>query len=276
MAIKRITGSTPSRRFMTGLEKTDITVQSSHKPLTRPLPKLSGRDSSGQISVRHHGGRQKRKYRVIDFKRNKFDIAGTVSSIEYDPNRSSNISLIIYPDGEKRYILTPEGIQVGDKVVSGQKVEPKIGNASILKNIPVGSVIHNIELIAGRGGQIARSAGSYGTLMAVDNGWAHIKMPSSEIRKINEDCMATIGSLGNSDWKNIVLGSAGRARRMGRRPSVRGVVMNAHDHPHGGGEGRSGIGMKHPKTPWGKPALGKKTRNKTKSSNTFILEGRKR
>lgn len=274
MAIKKTGGSTPSRRFMTNV-KENITRKHPLKRLTTVLGKTGGRDSSGRVSVRHIGGRHKRMYRLIDFKRDKFDVTARVTTIEYDPNRTSLIAQINYKDGEKRYILAPLGLEVGNEVISGEKVEPKLGNAMKLKNVPVGAVIHNIELIPGRGGAIVRSAGSSATLMAKEGGYAHIKMPSTEVRKVSLESMATIGSLGNIDWKNITIGKAGRSRRMGIRPTVRGVAQNPSSHPHGGGEGRSGIGMNSPKTPWGKPALGKKTRNK-KKSNKLIVERRKR
>jgi large subunit ribosomal protein L2 len=274
MAIKRLGGSTPSRRFMTGV-KENISKKRPLKGLSEILVKTGGRDSSGRVSVRHIGGRHKRFYRVVDFKRDKFDVPGRVVSIEYDPNRTSFIAQINYKDGEKRYILSPLNLEIGNEVMSGQKVEVKIGNSMPLKNMPVGTVVHNIELIPGKGGAIVRSAGSQAMLMAKEGGWAHLKLPSTEVRRVSLSCMATIGSLGNIDWKNINFGKAGRKRRMGIRPTVRGVAMNPSSHPHGGGEGRSGIGMKSPKTPWGKPTLGKKTRN-VKKSNKLIVSERKR
>lgn len=273
MAIKKLSGSTPSRRFMTGTSE-KISKRKPLKGLASILPKTGGRDSSGRVSVRHIGGRHKRFYRSIDFKRDKFDVVGRVASIEYDPNRSSLIAQINYKDGEKRYILAPLGLEVGDEVVSGEKVEVKTGNSMPIKNIPVGSVIHNIELTPGRGGAIVRSAGSSATLMAKEAGWAHLRLPSTEVRKVKVECMATFGSLGNIDRKNITLGKAGRSRHKGVRPTVRGVAQNPSSHPHGGGEGRSGIGMSSPKTPWGKKAFGK-TR-KPKQSDKLIISRRKK
>ncbi len=274
MAIKKLGGSTPSRRFMTGV-KENISKKRPLKGLTDVLIKTGGRDSSGRVSVRHIGGRHKRFYRLIDFKRNKFDVVGKVVSIEYDPNRTSFIAQINYKDGDKRYILAPLNLEIGEEVIAGEKVEVKIGNAMPLKSIPIGTVIHNIELIAGQGGAIVRSAGSSAVLMAKEGGFAHLRLPSTEIRRVNLDCIATVGSLGNIDWKNVNFGKAGRKRNMGIRPTVRGVAQNPSSHPHGGGEGRSGIGMKSPKTPWGKPTLGKKTRNR-KKSNKLIVTERKR
>lgn len=274
MAIKKMGGSTPSRRFMTGV-KENITKKKPEKTLITTLAKTGGRDSAGRVSVRHIGGRHKRLFRVIDFKRDKFDVTGRVVSIEYDPNRTSFIAQINYKDGEKRYILAPLGLEIGDEVVSGEKAEIKVGNALPLSKIPVGTVVHNIELIPGKGAAIVRSAGAAATLMAKDNGYGQIRLPSTEVRKVNLNSMATIGSLGNLDWKNVTLGKAGRSRRMGIRPTVRGVAQNPSSHPHGGGEGRSGIGMNSPKTPWGKPTLGKKTR-KSNKSNKMIVSRRKK
>lgn len=274
MSIKRIGGNTPSNRFATRIQE-NISRKRPAKRLTSVLAKTGGRDSAGRVSVRHIGGRHKRLYRNIDFKRDKFDVVGRIVSIEYDPNRTSFIALVNYIDGDKRYILAPLGLEVGNEVISGEKVEVKNGNAMPLKNIPVGSIIHNIELTAGSGGAIVRSAGAAAALMAKEGTWAHIRLPSTEVRKVNINCMATLGSLGNLDIKNITLGKAGRSRRMGIRPTVRGVAQNPSSHPHGGGEGRSGIGMSSPKTPWGKKTLGKKTR-KRKSSDRLIVTGRKR
>ena len=245
------------------------------KSLLEILPKTGGRGSSGRISVRHIGGRHKRFYRKIDFKRNKFGIEANVASIEYDPNRNSKIALLHYIDGEKRYILAPEQLKVGDKIVSGEKVEVKPGNSMPLKNIPLGVQIHNIELVPGKGGQIARSAGTAATVSAKEGKYAHIKMPSRELRKILINSLATIGQIGNLDAKNTVSGKAGRSRHLGIRTTVRGVAMSPRDHPHGGGEGRSGIGMSSPKSPTGKKTLGKKTR-KAKPSSRLIIERRKR
>jgi large subunit ribosomal protein L2 len=274
MAIKKLGGNTPSRRFMTTVKET-LTKRRPEKRLTSVLGKTGGRDVAGHVSVRHIGGRHKRLYRVVDFRRDKFDVPGKVVSIEYDPNRTSFIAQINYKDGEKRYILAPIDLEVGAEVCSGEKVEIKTGNAMPLKSIPVGTTIHNVELVPGRGGAIVRSAGASATLMAKEGIWAHLRLPSTEIRKVNINCLATVGSLGNLDWKNITLGKAGRARNMGIRPTVRGVAQNPSSHPHGGGEGRSGIGMSSPKTPWGKKTLGKKTRNK-KRNNKMIVQGRKR
>ena len=245
------------------------------KSLLEIIPKTGGRGSGGRISVRHIGGRHKRFYRKIDFKRNKFDIEATVASIEYDPNRNAQIALLHYKDGEKRYILAPEDLKIGEKVISGEKVEVKTGNSMPLKNIPLGVGIHNIELVPGKGGQIARSAGGVATLSSKDGKYANVKMPSGELRKILTASLATIGQMGNVEMKNFVYGKAGRKRHFGIRPTVRGVAMSPRDHPHGGGEGRSGIGMPSPKSPWGKKTLGKKTRKVKKPSDKFILERRK-
>ncbi len=271
MAIKRLRGSTPSRRFMTAV-KEDVAKKRPLKGLSEILLKTGGRDSSGRVSMRHIGGRHKRLYRLIDFKRDKFDVVGKVVAIEYDPNRTSFIAQVNYSDGEKRYILAPLGLEIGNEVLAGEKIEVRVGNAMPLKNIPVGSVVHNVELYPGRGGAIVRSAGSSAMLMAKEGGFAHLRLPSTEVRRVSLDCMATFGSLGNIDWKNINFGKAGRKRHMGIRPTVRGVAMNPSSHPHGGGEGRSGIGMKSPKTPWGKPTLGKKTRNLKKSRKMIVAE----
>lgn len=274
MSIKRIGGNTPSNRFATRV-KENISKKRPEKGLTSVIAKTGGRDASGRVSVRQIGGRHKRLYRIIDFKRDKFDVVGKVISIEYDPNRTCFIAQVNYRDGEKRYILAPLGLEIGVEVLAGEKVEVKVGNAMPLKSIPVGTVVHNVEIIPGKGGAIVRSAGASATLMAKEGGWAHLRLPSTEVRKISINCMATIGSLGNLDWKNITLGKAGRSRRMGIRPTVRGVAQNPSSHPHGGGEGRSGIGMDSPKSRWGKKTLGKKTRNK-KKSNKLIVQGRKR
>lgn len=253
----------------------EVTKKQPLKSLTSVLQKTGGRDSSGKISVRHIGGRNKRFYRLIDFKRDKFNVPGKVFSIEYDPNRTSYIAQINYADGEKRYILSPDGLKRGDIVIAGESVEVQIGNSLPLKNIPVGTVIHNIELTPGRGGQIVRSAGASATLMAVEGGYAHVRLASGEVRRILENSMATIGAVSNQEWKNTFWGKAGRKRHMGIRPTVRGVAMSPRDHPHGGGEGRSGIGMKSPKSPWGKRTLGKRTRKKNKASNKYIVQRRK-
>lgn len=261
-----------TRRFMTGLDYSQVlTTNEPEKSLIELLPKRSGRDSIGHISSRHHGGREKRYYRIIDFKRDKADVVGTVMTIEYDPNRSSNICLIHYTDGEKRYILQPEGIKVGDLVSAGRDVEAKLGNALPLEKIPVGTVVHNIELNTGRGGQIVRGAGTGAILLAREGDYVTIKLPSGETRKVLKDNFATVGTVGNIEWKNVVIGKAGRSRHMGRRPEVRGTAQNPRTHPHGGGEGRSGEGLKQAKTPWGKPARGLRTRNKDKHSNKYIV-----
>ncbi len=237
--------------------------------------KRSGRDTSGQVSVRHQGGEHKKFLRNIDFKRNKFDVSGKVISIEYDPNRTANIALIQYADGEKRYILAPDGISINDKIISSKNADIKIGNSTLLKNLPIGTFVHNIELVPGKGGQIARGAGTYAIVAAKEEPFVHLKLPSGEIRVVRSEGMATIGNLSNIDWKNEVFGTAGRKRRMGIRPTVRGVAQNPRSHPHGGGEGRSGIGMTSPKTYAGRKAYGK-TRKKKKYSNKYILKRRGR
>jgi len=236
--------------------------------------KHSGRDASGQVSVRHQGGQKKRFLRLIDFKRDKFDLVGKVVAVEYDPNRTTDVALIHYPDGEKRYILAPHGLKVHDTIVAGKSVDPKIGHAMPLSAMPVGTVVHNVELTPGRGGQLARGAGTGAIVSAKEGLYVHIKLPSGEVRKLQSKGMATVGQLGNVEWKNEVIGTAGRARRMGRRPTVRGVAQNPRSHPHGGGEGRSGIGMPSPKTFAGRIAVGR-TRKKNKYSNKFIVKRRK-
>lgn len=272
MALKKLLGTTPVRRFMTGLSFSEITKRKPEKALTVILPKKSGR--SGSVSVRGKGGRQKRYYRQIDFKREKREIPGRVASLEYDPNRTVNIALLVYKDGEKRYILAPEGFRVGEEVWAGENVEIKVGNALPLAKIPIGTVVHNLELKEGRGGQIVRSAGTGATILSRENGFCQVKLPSGEIRLIPQKCYATVGQLGNLDWKNVTLGKAGRARLMGRKPKVRGVAQNPRSHPHGGGEGRSGIGMSTPKTYTGKKAVGK-TRKKKKYSDKYLIKRRK-
>jgi large subunit ribosomal protein L2 len=243
--------------------------------LRQILKKRSGRNNTGLVTTRHQGGREKRFLRPIDFKRDKPGVKANVAAIEYDPNRNAPIALLIYTDGDKRYILAPQGLKVGDQVISGPKVEVKIGNALLLENIPVGFPIHNLELTPGKGGQIVRGAGGAALVQSKEGGFATVKLPSGEIRKINWLCQASIGQIGNVDFKNRVIGKAGRSRHMGIRPTVRGVAQDPRSHPHGGGEGRSGIGMPSPKSPWGKPTLGKKTRKKKKYSNTFIIQRRK-
>ncbi len=263
------------RRFMTGLDyRSELTAQEPEKALVMILPKRSGRDNYGHISARHHGGRQKRFYRLVDFKRNKFNVPGSVLAIEYDPNRTANVALIQYADGERRYILQPEGLKVGDKVSAGPECEIKTGNALPLENLPIGTVVHNVELSSGHGGQIVRGAGNGAIVTAKEGGYVTLKLPSGEMRLINKDNYATVGTVGNVDWKNVVMGKAGRSRRLGHRPEVRGTAQNPRTHPHGGGEGRSGVGLKQPKTPWGKPARGIRTRKHNKYSNKYIVQRR--
>jgi large subunit ribosomal protein L2 len=245
------------------------------KSLTVILPKRSGRDVQGHVSVRHQGGRHKRLYRVIDWKRDKDALPGRVMSIEYDPNRSAQIALLQYADGEKRFILAPVGLEVGALVSSGPHAEVKPGNALPLSSMPVGTLIHNVEIVPGRGAQMIRSAGAVASVLSRDGDLVQLKLPSGEIRVFKASCRATVGQIGNVEWRNEVIGKAGRARHMGRRPTVRGVAQNPRSHPHGGGEGRSGIGMKSPKSPWGKRTLGKRTRKRTKYSDRFILQRRK-
>lgn len=273
MPLKSIRPSTPGQRFKSYLSYAEITKSVPEKGLTEILSKKSGR-SFGKITVRHQGGRQKRFYRQIDFKRDKFDIPAQVASIEYDPNRTVNIALLHYKDGEKRYILSPDGLKVGTEVISAKKADIKVGNTLKIKNIPIGTAIHNIELTAKKGGQLVRTAGGQAFIMSKEGKYATIKFPSAEIRKVSLECLATIGQLGNLDWKNVEIGKAGRSRHMGKKPTVRGVAMSPRDHPHGGGEGKSGIGMPSPKSPWGKPTLGKKTRKK-KLSDKWIVKRRK-
>ena len=275
MAIKHFRPVTPGQRKKSTLVNTELTKTAPEKSLLKVAKKNAGRNNTGKITVRHQGGGVKRKYRVIDFKRNKFDIVGTVASIEYDPNRSANIALINYADGEKRYIIAPKGLKVNDKVVSGEKVDIKVGNACPLMNIPVGTVIHNIELTLGKGGQIARSAGQSAQILGREDKYVMVRLSSGETRKILGTCMATIGEVGNEDFSLVRLGKAGRTRHLGIRPTVRGSVMNPNDHPHGGGEGRAPVGHKKPMTPWGKPALGYKTRKNKKSSTKLIVTRRK-
>jgi len=275
MAIRGYSPTSPARRFMTVSTFEEITKKEPEKSLLRPLRKKGGRNASGRITVRHQGGGAKQKYRVIDFKRDKDGIPAKVAAIEYDPNRTANIALLHYVDGEKRYILAPVGLKVGDTVESGENADIKPGNALPLENIPVGTMIHNIELKAGKGGQLVRSAGGAAQLMAKEGDYAQVRLPSGEVRMLPIKCKATIGQVGNVDHENISIGKAGRKRWMGIRPTVRGVVMNPVDHPHGGGEGKSPIGMPSPVTPWGKPTLGYKTRKKNKWSDKFIVKRRK-
>ena len=273
MALKVYRPTSPGRRGMTGSTFEEITKSKPEKSLLLPLKKKAGRNSQGRITVRHRGGGAKRMLRIIDFKRDKVGVPGRVAAIEYDPNRSANIALIYYADGEKRYILAPSGLNVGDSIKSGQDAEVKLGNTLPLKSIPSGTLIHNIELNRGRGGQLVRSAGDAAQLMVKEGEYALVRLPSGEMRRIRSECLATIGQIGNVDHQNIKLGKAGRKRWLGWRPTVRGSAMNPRDHPHGGGEGRSPIGRPGPKTPWGKPALGYRTR-KAKASDKLIVKRR--
>jgi large subunit ribosomal protein L2 len=274
VAIKHYNPVTPGQRKKSTLVNEELTKTAPEKSLLKKMNKKSGRNNQGRITVRHQGGGAKRKYRVIDFKRNKFDIEGTVASIEYDPNRSANIALINYVDGEKRYIIAPKGLKQGMKIKSGENVDIKVGNALPLMNIPVGTTIHNIEMRPGKGGQIARSAGQSAQILGREDKYVLVRLSSGETRKILGTCMATIGEVGNEDFSLVRLGKAGRTRHMGIRPTVRGSVMNPNDHPHGGGEGRAPVGRKQPMTPWGKPALGLKTRKNKKSSSKLIVTRR--
>lgn len=274
MGIKKYNPTTPGLRGMTVSTFEEITTDTPERSLTVTLKKNAGRNVRGKITVRHRGGGTRAKYRIIDFKRNKDGIPGKVTTIEYDPNRSANIALIVYADGEKRYIIAPNKLIVGDVVVSGADADIKVGNALPVKNIPVGTVIHNIEMKPGKGGQMVRSAGNGAQLMAKEGDYASVRLPSGEVRRIRIECRATIGEVGNLDHENIKIGKAGRKRHMGIRPTVRGSVMNPNDHPHGGGEGKTGIGRVSPVTPWGKPALGYKTRKKNKPSNQYIVKRR--
>lgn len=274
MAIKKFKPTSPALREMTVFISDEVTTNQPEKSLLVPLKKNSGRNVHGKITVRHRGGGNRRKYRIIDFKRNKDGIPAKVATIEYDPNRTANIALLNYADGEKRYILAPVGIKVGDTLLSGPEADIKPGNALALKNMPVGTVVHNIELKAGKGAQLVRSAGVSAKLMAKEGNKALLRLPSGEMRYVSIECKATIGQVGNVEHANETIGKAGRKRHMGIRPTVRGSVMNPNDHPHGGGEGRSPIGRPSPVTPWGKPALGYKTRKKNKASNKLIVSRR--
>ena len=274
MAIKTYKPTTPSRRQMTVIDYSELSKVAPEKSLLEPMKKTSGRNSYGRITVRHHGGGNRRKYRVIDFKRNKADMPATVLTIEYDPNRSAFIALVQYEDGEKRYIVAPHGLKVGDVIESGVNADIKPGNALPLANIPVGTFIHNVELYPGKGAQLARAAGIMAQLMAKEGRYALIRLPSGELRNVPVECMATIGQVSNLEHENVNIGKAGRKRHMGWRPTVRGSVMNPCDHPHGGGEGKSPIGRPGPVTPRGKPALGYKTRKKKNLSNKFIVKRR--
>ena len=276
MAVKKFNPITPSRRQMTMPTFEEITSQSPEKSLLVALKSKAGRNAQGKITVRHRGGGAKRKYRIIDFKRNKDGIPAKVATIEYDPNRTAYIALVVYADGEKRYILAPVGLKVGDVVVSGPEADIKPGNTLPLKNMPVGTVVHNIELQAGKGGQMVRSAGTSAQLMAKEGNYATLRLPSGEMRYVRIECRATIGTLSNATNDIVNIGKAGRKRHMGFRPTVRGSVMNPNDHPHGGGEGKSPIGRPSPVTPWGKPALGYKTRKNKKYSDRFIIKDRRK
>lgn len=274
MGIKTYNPYTPSRRNMTGSDFSEITAKTPEKSLVVSLKKNAGRNNQGKITVRHHGGGSRRKYRLVDFKRRKDGVPAKVLSIEYDPNRTANIALICYADGEKSYILAPNELKVGQTVMNGEKAEVAVGNCLPLQNIPIGASIHNIELYPGKGGQMVRSAGNSAQLMAKEGKYATLRLPSGEMRMVPIICRATIGQVGNTDHELINVGKAGRKRNMGIRPTVRGSVMNPNDHPHGGGEGRTGIGRPGPSTPWGKPALGLKTRKKIKQSNKMIIRRR--
>lgn len=273
MAIKKFKPTTPSRRYMTVSDFKELTSKEPEKSLLAPLKKSGGRNSNGRITSRRRGGGHKRKYRIIDFKRNKDGVPAKVKTIEYDPNRSARIALLNYYDGEKRYILAPNKLEVGDVLETGSDADIKSGNALKLQDMPVGTIVHNIEMQPGKGGQIARSAGAMAQILAKEGNYCHIKMPSGEVRLIRKECKATVGQVGNIEHENIVIGKAGRSRWLGKRPKVRGVVMNPHDHPHGGGEGKSPAG-RHPVTPWGQKTIGKKTR-KPKKSDEYIVKSRK-
>lgn len=273
MAVKIYKPTSASRRGMTGHSFEEITKSKPERSLTEPLRKSGGRNNRGRVTVRHRGGGHKRRYRIIDFKRNKFDTTATVIAIEYDPNRTARIALVEYEDGERRYIIAPIGLNVGDVIGNGEKARLRPGNALKIKDIPLGTTIHNLELLPGKGAQLVRSAGVSAQLVAKEGKYAQVRLPSGEVRLINEECMATIGQVGNTDHGNVKLGKAGRNRWLGWRPTVRGTAMDPGSHPHGGGEGRSGIGMPGPKTPWGKPALGYRTR-RNKRTQRFIVRRR--
>ncbi len=274
MAIKKFKPTTPSRRNMTTTDYSVLSKVEPERSLLEPLKHTAGRNNTGRITVRHHGGGNRTKYRVIDFKRNKLDVVAEVLTLEYDPNRSAFIALIQYEDGVKSYIIAPDGLKVGDKVVSSENADVKPGNAMPISSIPVGTIIHNIELYPGKGGQLVRSAGNYAQLIAKEGKYGLVRLPSGETRNIPLNCFATVGQVSNLDHANVNIGKAGRKRHMGWRPTVRGSVMNPCDHPHGGGEGKSPVGRPGPVTPWGKPALGYKTRNKHKASDKFIVKRR--
>jgi len=274
MGVRSIKPTTPGNRFATRPDFAEITKSTPEKSLTTALRKTGGRNNKGRITVRHRGGGHRRRYRIIDFKRDKFDIPAKVASIEYDPNRSANIALLHYADGEKRYILSPFGTKVGDEILSGENAPLRVGNALPIGKVATGMFVHNIELEPGRGGQMVRSAGAAAQIMAHDGGLTTVKLPSGELRQVRENCFATVGEVGNKSHEQVVSGKAGRSRWLGKRPTVRGVVMNPVDHPHGGGEGKSS-GGRHPVTPWGKPTKGYKTRKKNKKSNDYIVKRRK-
>ena len=274
MSIRVMKSVTNGTRNMSYTDYSGLSKKGPERSLLAPLNKKSGRNSYGRITVRHRGGGNRKKYRIIDFKRDKFDVKANVVSLEYDPNRSAHIALLQYEDGEKRYIIAPEGLKVGDTVEAGPSADIKPGNALPLKNIPTGTMVHNVELYPGRGGQMARAAGNAAQLMAKEGGYALLRLPSSELRRVSELCMATVGVVGNGDHENVKIGKAGRTRHLGIRPTVRGSVMNPCDHPHGGGEGKSPIGRPGPVTPWGKPALGYKTRAKKNRSDKLIVKRR--
>ncbi len=274
MGIKKYKPTSPGRRNMSVNTFEEVTKKEPEKSLLEPLKKHAGRNVYGRITVRHRGGGAKRKYRIIDFKRNKDNVPGKIAGIEYDPNRSSNIALVHYADGEKRYIIAPLKLKVGDVVFSGPESDIKIGNCLPLQNLPIGTTVHNVEMKAGKGGQLVRSAGVSAQLMAKEKGYATLRMPSGEMRMVRLECRATIGQVGNIDHQNVRIGKAGKKRHMGIRPTVRGSVMNPNDHPHGGGEGRTPIGLPSPLTPWGKPTMGYKTRKKNKVSDKYIVRSR--
>ncbi|MCL1632392.1 50S ribosomal protein L2 [Sporolactobacillus sp. CPB3-1] len=276
MPLKKYKPTTNGRRNMTSLDFAEITTDTPEKSLLTALPKKAGRNNQGKLTVRHQGGGHKRKYRIIDFKRNKDDVPGKVATIEYDPNRTANIALIHYADGEKRYILAPKGIRVGTEIMSGVNADIKAGNALPLKNIPVGTTIHNIELKPGKGGQLVRSAGTSAQILGKEGKYVLVRLVSGEVRMVLETCRATIGQVGNLEHELVSVGKAGRSRWKGIRPTVRGSVMNPNDHPHGGGEGKAPVGRKSPMSPWGKPTMGYKTRSKKKASEQFIIRHRKK
>ncbi|GAB1613274.1 MULTISPECIES: 50S ribosomal protein L2 [Mammaliicoccus] len=276
MALKKYKPITNGRRNMTSSDFAEITSTTPEKSLLQPLPRKAGRNNQGKLTVRHRGGGHKRQYRVIDFKRNKDGIPAKVTTVEYDPNRSANIALVVYADGEKRYILAPKGLKVGQEIFNGPEADIKLGNALALQDIPVGTTIHNIELKPGKGGQLVRSAGTSAQVLGKEGKYVLVRLKSGEVRMILSTCRATIGQVGNIAHELITVGKAGRTRWMGKRPTVRGSVMNPNDHPHGGGEGRTPIGLDSPMSPWGKPTLGKKTRKKSQRSSKFIVRGRKK